>query len=86
MEMYRKTMLKVIWVGKGALDAILSQIYKKIGVPVSLPVISETPKFSIFQLRHRQGQGHASSRLSSERIKDRTWETAEIEPNGEVVT
>ena len=38
----------------------------------------ETPKLSIFQLRHRQGQ-HVM-RLFSERIKDRTWEMAEIEP------
>ena len=32
MEMYRKTISKVIWVGKGELDAILSQINKKLGV------------------------------------------------------
>ena len=30
MEMCRKTISKVIWGGKGALDAILSQINKKI--------------------------------------------------------
>ena len=30
MEMYRKTISKVIWVGKGELDAILSQINKKL--------------------------------------------------------
>ena len=30
-EMYRKTVSKVIWVGTGAFDAILSQINKKIG-------------------------------------------------------
>ena len=29
-EMYRKTISKVIWVGKGELDAILSQINKKL--------------------------------------------------------
>ena len=29
-EMYRRTISKVIWVGTGALDAILSQIKKKI--------------------------------------------------------
>ena len=31
MEMCRKTISKVIWGGKRALDAILSQINKKIG-------------------------------------------------------
>ena len=54
-EMYRRTISKVIWVGTGALDAILSQINKKNWKPVSLPVTSETRKLSIFQLRQRQG-------------------------------
>jgi len=51
-----KTISKVIWVGKGTLDVILSQINKKIGDRFHSAVISETRKLSIFQLRHRQGQ------------------------------
>ena len=43
---------------------------------------SETPKLSTFQLRHRQGQRVTRPAVSfrSGRIKDRTRETAEIEP------
>ena len=56
-EMYQKTISKVIWVGTGAIDAIYFEPNKKENwKPVSLPVISETRKLSIFQLRHRQGQ------------------------------
>ena len=76
-----KAIWKVIWVGKGALDAILSQINKKIGDRFHFQWHRRRLNYQFSNTSHTRSTGHASSRLSSGRIKDRTRETAETEPN-----
>ena len=58
-----KTISKVIWVGKGALDAILSQINKKIGdktgpretaeIEPTLTALNEALTISVIIKRHK---------------------------------
>ena len=77
-----KTISKVIWVGKGTLDVILSQINKKIGDRFHFQWHRRCLTYQVSNYVKTRSTGHASSHLSSGRIKDRTRETAEIEPTG----
>ena len=75
-----KTISKVIWVGKGALDAILVQINKKIGERSHFQWHRRHLNYQFSNYLTDKVNMSRVQRLFSGRIKDRTWETAEIEP------